>query len=94
MMALPSLLVGAGVGFILGGFTGCGAMAWRHSRMIERIEAESRCNTERIRGLARTQARYVQNTFGTADEQTARETGAAIYDMLDNLDTEAPNGRQ
>lgn len=95
MMSIPSLLVGAGAGFILGGFTGCGLMAWRHSRLIEYVEAESRRNADKIRALARLQARYVQNTFGTPLETDARETGAEIYDMLDRLQTkEAPNGSQ
>lgn len=95
MISIPSLLIGAGAGFVVGGFAGCGAMAWRHSRLIEHVEAESRRNGEKIRALARTQARYVQNTFGTPGEQTARDTGAEIYDMLDKLQTkEAPNGRQ
>lgn len=95
MISLASLLIGAGAGFIVGGFTGCGAMAWRHSRLIEHVEAESRRRDERIRSLARTQARYVQNTFGTPDEQTARDTGAEIYTMLDRLETkEVPYGRQ
>lgn len=95
MISLPSLMVGAASGFVVGCFVGCGAMALRHARLLEYVDAESRRNADRIRELARAQARYVQNTFGTPLEQDARETGAEIYGMLDRLETkEVPHGRQ
>ena len=81
-------------GSLVGGFAGCAAMAWRHSERVAALEADSRKQADAVRALARRQAAYVQNTFGTPQEQEARVTGAAIFDMLDTLPTEAPNGRQ
>lgn len=78
---------------LVGGCAGCGLMALRHAGPSAHVLAESVRRDEAIRALARRQAAYVQNTFGTPLEREAREVGAEIYRLLDTLPTEAPNGR-
>jgi len=94
MIDIAALLIGAGGGFIVGGFTGCGLMAVRHMRKLALVDADALRNRKAIRALAHRQGQYVQNTFGTPSEDDARQVGAEIYDMLDSLPKEAPNGRQ
>ena len=87
MISLPSLMVGAASGFVVGCFVGCGAMALRHVHRIGVIEGQYRAD---VRALAMRVSELVQPSIGTPHQ---RETYKLAADLWRRHDGGYQNGK-